>query len=439
MTSDALTRSLETTDNPFNSTGEILDWISRRNREVAVRIDRIPFAEMRGWHFDDATGNLVHDSGRFFSVVGLDVYTNTGMVSRWMQPILNQPEVGFLGVLCREIDGVAYFLLQAKIEPGNVNCVQLSPTLQATRSNYMCVHGGRTPAYLEFFHDVPRDKIVLDQLQSEQGARFLRKRNRNMIVRLDDDIAPREDFRWLTLGQVKELVRKDNVVNMDTRTVLSGLRVGDCLIDGINGIDDILHQLSHLKSKYELQSEKIGLRDVEGWTVGRDEIARPDHLFFRVIGVNVTIANREVATWCQPLVEPMQEGLCVLFAKKMRGMTHYLLQAKVECGNFDVVELAPTIQCLTGPYRTPVGYTPTYLEEFLDGSCVERTIVDVMQSEEGGRFFREQNRNVVCEVNEAIPDDPPENFIWLTLGQMQEFLRYNNYLNIQVRSLISML
>ena len=55
------------------------------------------------------------------------------------------------------------------------------------------------------------------------------------------------------------------------------------------------------------------------------------------------------------------------------------------------------------------------------------------------RFFREQNRNVVCEVNEAIPDDPPENFIWLTLGQMQEFLRYNNYLNIQVRSLISML
>lgn len=439
MTSDALTRSLETTDNPFNSTGEILDWISRRNREVAVRIDRIPFAEMRGWHFDDATGNLVHDSGRFFSVVGLDVYTNTGMVSRWMQPILNQPEVGFLGVLCREIDGVAYFLLQAKIEPGNVNCVQLSPTLQATRSNYMCVHGGRTPAYLEFFHNVPRDKIVLDQLQSEQGARFLRKRNRNMIVRLDDDIAPREDFRWLTLGQVKELVRRDNVVNMDTRTVLSGLRVGDCPIDGINGIDDILHQLSHLKSKYELQSEKIGLRDVKGWTVGRDEIARPDHLFFRVIGVNVTIANREVATWCQPLVEPMQEGLCVLFAKKMRGTTHYLLQAKVECGNFDVVELAPTIQCLTGPYRTPVGYTPTYLEEFLDGSCVERTIVDVMQSEEGGRFFREQNRNVVCEVNEAIPDDPPENFIWLTLGQMQEFLRYNNYLNIQVRSLISML
>ena len=285
MTSDALTRSLETTDNPFNSTGEILDWISRRNREVAVQIDRIPFAEMRGWHFDDATGNLVHDSGRFFSVVGLDVYTNTGTVSRWMQPILNQPEVGFLGVLCREIDGVAYFLLQAKIEPGNVNCVQLSPTLQATRSNYMCVHGGRTPDYLEFFRGVPRDRIVLDQLQSEQGARFLRKRNRNMIVRLDGDIALRDDFRWLTLGQVKELVRKDNVVNMDTRTVLSGLRVGDCPIDGINGIDDILHQLSHLKSKYELQSEKIGLRDVEGWTVGRDEIARPDHLFFRVIGL----------------------------------------------------------------------------------------------------------------------------------------------------------
>jgi len=439
MTAEALRRSLETTDNPFNSTDEVMSWIARRNREVAVRIRRIPFSEMRGWRFDGPTGNLVHDTGRFFSVVGLDVYTNTGTVSRWMQPILNQPEVGFLGVLCRDIDGVAYFLLQAKIEPGNVNCVQLSPTLQATRSNYMCAHGGRPPAYLEIFRNATRDRTILDQLQSEQGARFLRKRNRNMVIRLDGDIDVGEDFRWLTLGQIKELVRRDNVVNMDTRTVLSGLRVDDSGTDGVNSIDDILHQLSRLKSKFELQVEKIGLRDVKGWVVGSDEIARPDHRFFRVIGVDVTIANREVSTWRQPLVEPMQEGICVLFAKRIRGKMHYLLQAKVECGNFDVVELAPTIQCLTGPYLNPIGYRPTYLAEFLDGSCVERTIVDVMQSEEGGRFYREQNRNVVCEVNDAVPDDQPENFVWMTLGQMREFLRFNNYLNIQVRSLISML
>ena len=32
--------------------------------------------------------------------------------------------------------------MQAKVEPGNINSIQLSPTLQATRSNYTKAHGG---------------------------------------------------------------------------------------------------------------------------------------------------------------------------------------------------------------------------------------------------------------------------------------------------------
>ena len=178
---DGLMESLLTTENPFNSTDEVVTWIERRNREVVVQVDEVPFASLRGWHFDEATGNLVHNSGKFFSIVGIDVRTNTGCEQRWTQPIINQPEVGYLGIICKEFDGVLYFLLQAKIEPGNVNCVQLSPTLQATRSNYTQVHGGKKPAYLEYFQNAKPNQIILDQLQSEQGARFLRKRNRNII------------------------------------------------------------------------------------------------------------------------------------------------------------------------------------------------------------------------------------------------------------------
>lgn len=449
----ALVRSLLTLDNPYNGTDDVVAWIARRNREVKVEVSPVPFRDLRGWRFDGETGNLCHESGRFFSIVGADVYVNDGQERRWTQPLVNQPEVGYLGIVCREVDGVLYFLLQAKIEPGNVNCVQLSPTLQATRSNYMQVHGGRAPAYLDLFRNATSDQIVLDQLQSEQGARFYRKRNRNVIVRVWDEIEVGEDFRWLTLGQVRRLMRHDNLVNMDTRTVLSGLRfdvdagaatggelfASERAVEGADTIDGILHRMSALKSKYELVTEKVPLRDVRDWQVTETEICRADRRFFRVLGVDVTIANREVAHWCQPLVQPMNEGLCVLFAKRLDGLVHVLVQAKVECGNFDVVEFAPTIQCLTGDYRNPVGYVPRFLEDFLSGACVERVVFDTRQSEEGGRFYHEQNRNVLCFVNDRIPDDPPENFLWLTLGQVKEFLRFNNYLNIQVRSLISAL
>ena len=78
-------------------------------------------------------------------------------------------------------------MMQAKIEPGNLNIVQLSPTLQATRSNYTRVHGGKSPNYLEYFNGERDVYVLVDQLQSEQGARFLQKRNRNIIVEVDEN------------------------------------------------------------------------------------------------------------------------------------------------------------------------------------------------------------------------------------------------------------
>ena len=458
-TRNALVRSLLTTDNPFNSTDDIVEWVARRNLEVGVRVDEIPFAKMRGWHFDEKTGNLLHDSGRFFSVVGLDVCANTGTPVRWRQPVINQPEVGYLGIIAKMFDGIMYFLLQAKIEPGNVNCVQLSPTLQATRSNYTCVHKGRAPAYLDLFRLRGPHEVLLDQLQSEQGARFYRKRNRNIIVLPDADVVAEEDFRWLTLGQIRALLRRDNLVNMDTRTVLSGLRfapvetgvaqlsewgrdlfASEATLEGELSVEGVLHWLSELKTVYELVVEKIPLREVDGWQVTENEIVRPDRRFFRVLGVDVTIENREVSTWCQPLVQPMQQGLSVLFAQRRHGLLHFLLQAKVECGNFDVVELAPTIQCQTGDWRqAPIGAIPAFLQEFDSGRLPGMTVVDALQSEEGGRFYHEQNRNVVFLLDEGVELDMPKNFTWLTLGQVKEFLRFNNYLNIQVRSLVAAL
>lgn len=424
-------------------TGDVKTWVERRNCEVAVAVEMVPFAKLHGWHFDGATGNLCHDSGRFFSIPGLHVFSDDGCKREWTQPIINQPEVGYLGIICHEFDGEMHYLLQAKIEPGNVNCVQLSPTLQATRSNYMQVHGGKKPAYLDYFLSANPDQIVVDQLQSEQGARFYRKRNRNIIIKVDDPIEESEDFRWLTLDQIKTLIRCDNTVNMDTRTVLSGLVLEKASFVDAQAVmttDQILHRLSELKTRYELITDKIPLREVKDWLVTENEIVRSDRKYFRVIGANVTIANREVATWCQPLVEPMQEGLCVLFRKRINGMMHYLLQAKVECGNFDVVELAPTIQCLTGDYRlAPPANRPAYVTEFLEGKIPGRLVFDVLQSEEGGRFYHEQNRNVVFELDEDVEMDVRENFLWMTMPQIKEFLRFNNYLNIQVRSLIAAL
>jgi len=131
------------------SMADFHSWFNARARANSFRVDRIPFADLSGWDFEPDTGNLVHASGRFFSVEGLRVRTDRPWVSEWAQPIIVQPEIGVLGILVKRFDGVPHCLMQAKMEPGNINGLQISPTVQATRSNYMKVHGGAATKYIE--------------------------------------------------------------------------------------------------------------------------------------------------------------------------------------------------------------------------------------------------------------------------------------------------
>lgn len=449
-------KSLLTTDNPINSTEELKNWIEQRNKDVQVNVEQIPLDQLEGWHIDE-DGSLRHNSGKFFSIQGIHVETDCGTIHMWDQPIINQPEIGYLGIIAKEMNGMLFFLMQAKIEPGNVNCVQISPTIQATKSNYSRVHNGKKPAYLDYFVNVKPENILLDQLQSEQGARFLRKRNRNIIIKVDEEIEVQPDFRWMTLGQIKWFMHCDNMVNMDTRTVLSGIEYIDYITpltnlsdftdfgrdmlksahtpEGIHSLGQILSWLSGLKSRYDLFVTPKSIDKLEGWTRKSDQICNNKGKFFRVIGVRVSISNREVTSWCQPLVQPLQQGLCAFIIRKIGGIYHFLVQAKLECGNYDVMELAPTVQCLTGNVFE-VKNKPPFVDYVLNASK-EQILYDVLQSEEGGRFFREQNRNMIVEAGKDLPQELPEHYHWMTLAQINHFLKFNNYLNIQARSILS--
>jgi len=413
----------------FKQTAAVFDWISQMNREIKVNIERIPFRQLSQWRFEK--GRIFHTSGKFFSIEGLSVVSEFEKRS-WTQPIIIQPEIGILGILARKIDGVYYFLLQAKVEPGNLNNVQLSPTVQATRSNYTQVHGGKRPLYLEYFLDrAPGRKKLVDQIQSEQGSRFLKKRNRNMVIEITEEVPLADNFCWLTLGQIKELMRHDNVVNMDTRTVISGLPL---FSDHRDAVGDIFSWIADFKASCSFERKLIPLDNMANWVIGDDEIYEEQRKFFSVIAVQVSINNREVTTWDQPIVKPAAQGVAAVFLKKNGAETALLLQMKPECGNLDTFELGPTIQYTNGS-PDPQDMLYAYFSKLPKSAF----IYDVMQSEEGGRFYKEQNRNVIVALPGDLPFDLPPHYRWISLGQIQELLRMNNVINIELRSLIAAL
>jgi oxidase EvaA len=461
-------RSAYAYDGELMPNDRFLKWMDSRRNAVRIEIEEVPFKDLQKWSFDERSGNLHHETGRFFSIEGICVKTNWGLVESWTQPIINQPEIGFLGIITKHFNGVLYFLMQAKIEPGNINYVQLSPTLQATKSNYSKVHKGKAPLYLEYFNGEKSADVLLDQLQSEQGARFLRKRNRNIIIEVHEEIPVHDDFCWLTLGQIKKMMSVDNLVNMDTRTVISGISYGTFPVESIQlfqhfisppdtfvrdgqqmllsaldegnallTIEEIISWITGLKSKYELEVSRIPLNKVEKWVTTSSEIRHEAHKYFSVIGARVHISNREVVAWDQPLVKSAQEGLIAFIVKKINGVMHFLVQAKIEAGNFDILELAPSVQCLTGNYRKGLNeYEVPFINEVLNAR-EENILYKSMQSEEGGRFYNEQNLNIIVEAGEEFSDELPETYCWMTLSQLYSFIRFNNYLNIQARSLLA--
>lgn len=435
------------TDSPVFPLAGFDDWFARGIARHRFDIQQIPFAALDKWGFDSGDTNLRHVSGKFFSIEGVTVQTTFAGTRSWSQPIINQPEVGFLGLIAKEIDGVLHFLMQAKMEPGNINMIQLAPTLQATRSNYMRVHQGKSPPFLEYFRDNPSRRVLVDVLQSEQGGRFLRKRNRNIIIEvpLDQELPASEDYLWLTLGQISRLLNRNNVINMDARTVLSCISYHRCGSAGsgspktaaLHTEDEILAWFTEMKCRFDLQVCQIPLAQVERWNRDEMRIFHETGNYFEVIAVKVEADNREVPAWTQPLIKPCREGLIALVMKMFGEIPHFLIQAKVEPGNFDVVEMAPTVQCLTGNYkRVAPEQHPPFLDYVLTAPK-SRILYDTLQSEEGGRFFREENRNLIVLADEDLPSPIPDNYIWVSYEQLKTLIRFNNFVNIQCRCLLS--
>lgn len=445
---------------------EILDWVNTRASLNSYSVHMKALDELKGWRLDPVSGNLAHSSGKFFQIMGLEVSINSDLPRRWQQPIIVQPEIGILGFIAQRFNGVLHLLVQTKMEPGNINFIQISPTVQATRSNYTQVHGGNRPSFIEYFIEKNEGQILVDQLQSEQGTRYLKKRNRNIIVELPDDflLSHTEDYMWVTVGQLQKLMRFPNLVHLDCRSILGSLsyqlnsreqimccselpqtefsgmaRASICAIDedADSSMPAVLSWLTNLKCQTEIETNLIALNRVEGWGVTNGVIRHETGCYFSIVGVDVTASNREVAGWNQPLVQSIEGGIIGLICQVRNGILCFLIQGRVEPGFIDIVELAPTVQATPENYQKGTNSSlPAYMEFFYPQPQAQVRFESIL-SDEGGRFYHSQQKHFVIEFDADAEIALSPNYCWMTLRQIQECAQFSNLLNIELRSILA--
>ena len=130
-------------------------WIRKQKKFNKIKASRTSINKITEWKFNKK--KIFHKTNNFFSISAFE-FKQKRLKKTWVQPLIIQREVGILGIIKKKIKNLDYYLLQAKSEPGNINGVQFSPTVQATKSNYLRKHKGKKTPYLNFFQ---KKKIAL--------------------------------------------------------------------------------------------------------------------------------------------------------------------------------------------------------------------------------------------------------------------------------------
>jgi oxidase EvaA len=131
------------------------------------------------------------------------------------------------------------------------------------------------------------------------------------------------------------------------------------------------------------------------------------------------------------MIKPVGKGLISIIFSRINRVPHFLIRCKQEIGIYDGLSLGPSIQTSFGSLDND----DIFVLDLMKNSKLHFSII---QSEEGGRFYQEQNRNELYEVG-FFDMDLSSSFQWMTLSQIHEMIKFSGNVNIELRTILSIL
>jgi dTDP-4-dehydro-6-deoxy-alpha-D-glucopyranose 2,3-dehydratase len=210
-------------------------------------------------------------------------------------------------------------------------------------------------------------------------------------------------------------------------------------------VEPIIKWITKIRKKCKAKASFVPLTKLTDWKIDLTDgiVCNKNSInyFFSIRGLKVKNAqDREVSDWNQPIFAQKEGGILVILCQNQKGVIKFLLRARYEPGNIGGIQLGPTIQATKSNLkRHHKGHKPL-LSEYLAGN--KTTVIYMAKhNEEGGRFWRKNNLNILLLVNpkETIKLRPEENFIWLTLPEIKKLILFDNIINPFVKTIVSQL
>ena len=320
-------------------TNKLTNWLKNQKKINKIEIKKKKINLLKDWIFNK---NIIfHKSKNFFSIKPFLFQQKN---KKQFQPLIVQREHGILGIIKKKTDGKDFYLLQSKIEPGNINGIQISPTVQATKSNYLRKHGGKKTLFLNYFLKKQKKLKIISKIKlSEQGSRFLKKKNWNILLETDKLTIPyKKNYCWFTREDIRYLINKRNILNMDTISVLSSAIKKNLNENKLNSNHNIRNMLRKFDKKINFSRNIINFNDLKGWKIKKNSISDIKNKFFSIFFIDVVANFREVKKWEQPIISDHFSSLNGFLVSKVDNTMHYLLKIVHEPG-FDQSKYTSTL------------------------------------------------------------------------------------------------
>ena len=207
---------------------------------------------------------------------------------------------------------------------------------------------------------------------------------------------------------------------------------------------DIKNWYKKIIKRSKIKIKIIPLNKCKNWKVNKKGfISHSSGSFYRVEGVRVLNSFiREVKSgWDQPMfTEPgYNGGILGLLKKNINNTPHYLINAKFEPGNYNFIQLSPTVQATFSNIKMAHGGREVKFLKFFKYPYKKNCKIIFKQwvSEEGGRLRDKRNLAIMVEDKSNKKIEIGSDFKWVTLDQIKELILENAIINPHLRTLVS--
>ena len=409
----------------------ISKWLSNQRKKQLLTVEKIDLYKLSKWVYSKK--EIYHKSKKFFKIAGVRIQSNFYNKKNWDQPIIVQNEIGILGII-KNVNTNKY-LLQAKVEPGNINKIQISPTVQATRSNYLRIHGGKTIPFLKYFKRKNRNF----SLQTEQAFRYYNKKNSNIITYVSKKIDLDEKFRWFSKIEIFNLLKEKNLINMDTLSVFSSFIKKKKIDFPLNNKKTLMKWKNSLNRKYFLNNRIISLNLIKNWNLTKKKIFHKTNNYFSVIGIKVKTNKREISDWSQPIIEGSKMAFVGYLIKKFKNTNHYLCRYILKPGSkMGTYTCSVNTSKFKGYKKSKdlTNFQKKLISKYFINS--KNVLYDNILSDEGGRFYHSQIKYMACIMDKNQDIKLPECYIWLSQNQLIDLI-HKQKIDIEARLLFGII